>query len=82
MSPGKRIVWRFPRAGELRRGQTFAGPDDAFLTPGGRSIITNEEFADAVARVSLSRRPRLVWEYGHAGAQGSRAGYLAHPDDA
>jgi hypothetical protein len=82
VSPSKRIVWRFPRPGELRRGQTFVGPDDAFLTPGRRSIITNEEFADTVARVSLSRHPRIVWQYGHAGAQGSGAGYLAHPDDA
>jgi outer membrane protein assembly factor BamB len=82
VSPRKRIVWRFPRAGELRPGQTFRGPDDAFVTPGGRSIITNEEFSDTVARVSLTRRPRLVWEYGHAGAQGSATGYLAHPDDA
>jgi hypothetical protein len=82
VSPGKRIVWRFPRPGELRRGQSFGGPDDAFLTPGRRSIITNEEFSDTVARVSLTRHPRIVWQYGHAGAQGSAAGYLAHPDDA
>jgi hypothetical protein len=82
VSPGKRIVWQFPRPGELRPGETFAGPDDAFLTPGGRSIITNEEFSDTLARVSLTRHPRIVWQYGHAGAQGSAAGYLAHPDDA
>jgi hypothetical protein len=82
VSPSKRIVWRFPRPGQLRHGQTFAGPDDAFLTPGGRSIITNEEFSDTVARVSLGRHPHIIWQYGHAGAQGSAAGYLAHPDDA
>ena len=48
VSPAKRIVWRFPRAGDLRRGERFSGPEDAFLTPGGRSIITNEEFSDGV----------------------------------
>ena len=82
VSPAKRIVWRFPGAGDLRRGQKFAGPDDAFVTPGGRSIITNEEFSDTIVRISLTRRPRVVWEYGHQGAQGSAHGYLAHPDDA
>jgi hypothetical protein len=82
VSPGKRVVWRFPRRGDLRRGQRFAGPDDAFVTPGGRMIITNEEFSDTIVRISLTRRPRVVWEYGHQGAQGSARGYLAHPDDA
>jgi outer membrane protein assembly factor BamB len=82
VSPGKRIVWRFPRHGDLRRGEKFGGPDDAFVTPGGRSIITNEEFSDTIARISIGRRPRISWQYGHAGAQGSSRGYLAHPDDA
>jgi hypothetical protein len=82
VSPGKRVVWRFPRPGDLQRGQAFAGPDDAFVTPGDRMIITNEEFSDTIARISLSHRPRIVWEYGHQGAQGSAHGYLAHPDDA
>ena len=52
------------------------------MTPGGRSVITNEEFSDTIVRISLTRRPRVVWEYGHQGAQGSAKGYLAHPDDA
>jgi hypothetical protein len=81
VSPGKRIVWRFPRPGHPLR-QAFAGPDDAFLTPDRRAIITNEEFSDRVAQISLSRRPRVLWEYGHQGTQGSGPGYLAHPDDA
>jgi hypothetical protein len=76
VSPEHRVVWSFPRPGDLRRGQHFAGPDDAFLTPSGRSLITNEEFSDTVAEVSLGRRPRIVWEYGHQGEQGSSAGYL------
>ena len=81
VSPGKRIVWRFPRPGHAP-GQPFEGPDDAFLTPDRRSIITNEEFSDRVAIVSLDRRPRVTWVYGHQGVQGAGRGYLAHPDDA
>jgi hypothetical protein len=82
VSPDKRIVWRFPPPGGLPDGQSFAGPDDAFLTPGGRSIITNEEFADTIAIIRLSRHPRISFEYGHTDAPGSSPGYLSHPDDA
>jgi DNA-binding beta-propeller fold protein YncE len=82
VSPAKRVVWRFPRRGDLRRGQRFGGPDDAFVTPDGRSIITNEEYSDTIARIRVGRRPRISWQYGHPGAQGSSHGYLAHPDDA
>lgn len=82
VSPDKRIVWRFPPSGGLPNDQRFAGPDDAFLTPSGRSIITNEEFADTLAIIRLSRHPRVSFEYGHADAPGSSAGYLSHPDDA
>ncbi len=82
VSPSKRIVWRFPSPGDLRSGQAFAGPDDAFLTPGGRSIITNEEFSDTLALIHLGRHPRLGFEYGRNDVPGSGPGYLSHPDDA
>ena len=82
VSPRKRIVWRFPASGSLRPGQTFAGPDDAFLTPSGRAIVTNEEFADQIAIIGLGPEPRIRFQYGHADAPGSGPGYLSHPDDA
>jgi hypothetical protein len=82
VNPDKEIVWRFPTPGALRRGQTFAGPDDAFFSAHHRDIITNEEFSDKIAVLSLARHPRIVWQYGHQGVQGSSPGYLAHPDDA
>ena len=71
-----------PPPGALRPASRSKGPDDAFLTPDRRSIITNEEFSDRVAIVSLDRRPRVTWVYGHQGVQGAGRGYLAHPDDA
>jgi hypothetical protein len=82
VNPSHQIVWRFPTPGALGPGQHFAGPDDAFVSADRRSIITNEEFSDTIAVVSLSSKPRVTWEYGHQGVQGSSAGYLAHPDDA
>jgi hypothetical protein len=82
VSPSHRLVWKFPSNSDLRPNQHFAGPDDAFLTPSGRDIITNEEFSDTVAEIALGRKPHIVWSYGHADAPGSSPGYLAHPDDA
>jgi outer membrane protein assembly factor BamB len=72
VSPRKRILW-------LATG--LRGPDDAFFTPEGRSIITNEEFNDTLTEVSVRTR-RAVWRYGHSGVPGSSPGYLNTPDDA
>ncbi|HZO98329.1 MAG TPA: hypothetical protein VFB42_13290 [Gaiellaceae bacterium] len=72
VSPARRVVWRY---------DGLRGPDDAFFTPGWRTIVTNEEFDDTITEVSLRRR-RPVWRYGHAGVAGSSPGYLNTPDDA
>lgn len=82
VNPSKRIVWRFPAPGELAPGQQFEGPDDAFISADGRYISTNEELVDSIAVLSLARRPRIAWQYGHPNVPGSSAGYLSHPDDA
>jgi hypothetical protein len=82
VNPSKRIVWRFPGHGSLRPGQQFAGPDDAFISADRKDIITNEEFSDTIASLSLTRHPHIVWEYGHQDVQGNSPGFLAHPDDA
>jgi hypothetical protein len=72
LSPRKQVVWKITGLNE---------PDDAFFTPGFRSVITNEEFADTLTEISLVGR-RRVWSYGHAGSPGSSPGYLHSPDDA
>jgi hypothetical protein len=72
VSPSKHIVWM---ATGLR------GPDDAFFTPGYRSVITNEEFNDTLTELTL-RGKHVTWHYGHAGVPGSSPGYLDTPDDA
>ena len=72
LAPDKRIVWRLDG---LRQ------PDDAFFTPGFRSVITNEEFNDTLSEISLASK-RTIWTYGHAGVPGRSSGYLNAPDDA
>ncbi|HWE63683.1 MAG TPA: hypothetical protein VHB98_18365 [Chloroflexota bacterium] len=75
------IVWTFPRPGDLRPDQSFVGPDDAFFTPDGKHIITNQEEAQTLGLIDY-RTHRLVWQYGHLYYRGSAPGYLNEPDDA
>lgn len=81
VAPDKRVVWRFPRRGDLGRKQSFREPDDAFFGSGYRELSVNEEFNDQIAIVSLRAR-RIVWTYGRAGIAGAARGELASPDDA
>jgi outer membrane protein assembly factor BamB len=81
VNPSKRIVWRFPPAGS-HSSTILSEPDDAFVSANGRYISTNQEFNETIKLISLGTHPRIVWRYGHGGAEGSAHGYLAHPDDA
>ncbi len=81
VTPDRRIVWEFPRPGDLAPGQSFLDPDDAFYTPGGRTIITNEEDNHTITIIDYATH-RIVWQYGHPGHPGSAPGYLNTPDDA
>jgi len=81
VSPSKRVVWSFPRPGDIRPGQSFHDPDDAFFTPDYTGISINEEFNETMSLISI-RKHRMVWSYGHPGVAGSGPGYLSNPDDA
>ncbi len=81
VSPPKRVVWSFPGAGDVRPGQSFHDPDDAFFTPGYRGISINEEFNETASIIDV-RKHRIVWSFGHAGVAGAASGYLSNPDDA
>ena len=81
VTPDRRIVWEFPRPGDLQPGQHFRWPDDAFYAPDGRSIVINEEEAHAIVIVDYATH-RIVWQYGVPEHRGSARGYLNGPDDA
>jgi DNA-binding beta-propeller fold protein YncE len=81
VTPDKRIAWEFPRPGDLAPGQSFIDPDDAFYTPGGHTIITNEEDNHTITIIDYATH-KIVWQYGHPGHPGSAPGYLNTPDDA
>ena len=81
VDPYGRIRWQFPSPGGLGRGQTFGHPDDAFVSPDGRSIVATREEDDAISVIDIATG-RITRQYGHPGVPGSGPGYYYHPDDA
>jgi DNA-binding beta-propeller fold protein YncE len=81
VAPDGRIVWEFPRPGDLLPGQTFLAPDDAFFTPDGKNILVTEEDDFVISLVSVSEH-RILWRYGTPGVPGSGPNLLWNPDDA
>ena len=81
VDPQGRIVWTFPEAGDLRPGETFKTPDDAFYTSDGKQIIVTHEENFAVSLVDIASR-RIVWRYGTPGTHGHGPNQLWNPDDA
>jgi hypothetical protein len=76
----KRILWRYPTAGQ-RPSFPFRYDDDAFFTPGWGGIVSNQEDQQTIERISFPGG-RVQWTYGHPNAAGSTTGYLNTPDDA
>jgi len=81
VSPTGRLLWQFPRPGDLAPGQTFKVPDDAFFSPSGRQVIVTEEDDFVVSVIDVASH-RIVYRYGHPGTAGSGPDYLDNPDDA
>ena len=81
VTPDHKVVWEFPRPGDLQPGQHFRWPDDAFYGPDGKSIVVNEEESHAIVLIDYASR-RIVWQYGVSEHHGSARGLLNGPDDA
>lgn len=81
IDPYGHVVWRFPRPGDLARGQTFQVPDDAFFAPSGRSIVATQEDDFAISVIDV-RQHRIIFRYGTPGVPGATANHLDNPDDA
>ncbi len=78
VTPGKRIVWQFPKAGQP---SPLYDNDDVFFGPHFDEIITNQENNQMISIVNFNQE-KVVWNYGHAGVSGTAPGYLHTPDDA
>ncbi|MGH9063283.1 MAG: hypothetical protein ACRD0L_04795 [Acidimicrobiales bacterium] len=81
VDPNGTIAWEFPRPGDLRPGQSFLVPDDAFFTPDGRYILATQEDDFTISLIDVATH-RIVWRYGTPGVPGSGPNQLDNPDDA
>jgi hypothetical protein len=81
VDPQGRIRWRFPRPGDLARGQTFRVPDDAFFSPDGKYIIATQEDDFVISVISVATH-KIVYRYGTPGVPGSGPNHVDNPDDA
>ena len=81
VDPYGRIRWVFPGPGALGRHQVFGPPDDAFVSPDGRSIVATQEEDQTISVIDIATG-RITRRYGHPGIPGFRPGYYYHPDDA
>lgn len=81
VTPDKKIVWEFPGPASLGPGQKFAAPDDAFFTPGGKTIIANQERYHQIVEIDYATR-KIIWSFGEWGIAGSDDKHLNTPDDA
>jgi DNA-binding beta-propeller fold protein YncE len=81
VSPHGAIVWRFPRRGDLRHGEHFRVPDDAFFSRDGRLIYATQEDDFTISVIDVASH-RIVFRYGKSGQAGFGANRLHNPDDA
>ena len=81
VDPTGKVVWQFPRPGDLAPHQSFLIPDDAFFTPDGNDIITTEEDDSVISEIDVATH-RIIWRYGSPGHPGSGVNELSNPDDA
>jgi hypothetical protein len=81
VDPQGRLRWAFPRPGDLRPGQTFRVPDDAFFSPDGRYIIATQEDDQVISVIDIASH-KIVYRYGVPGKPGTGPDRVDNPDDA
>jgi hypothetical protein len=76
-----RVLWRFPTRRDRAQGRRLNFDDDAFVAPGGRWIVSNEEEAHTIVAINVATH-RRVHLFGVPGVRGGGADLLNTPDDA
>jgi len=80
VTPDHQIIWQYP--GTSGTGSApFAYDDDAFFTPDGKSIITNQEDKAVISVIDYYSQ-KQTWSYGQFGVAGYYNDHLNYPDDA
>jgi outer membrane protein assembly factor BamB len=74
------VTWTFPVPGRPLP-VPFGAPDDAFLTPDGRTVVANAEGSQTVTAIAVASAS-VLWQVGHHNVRGRAPGYFNEPDDA
>lgn len=81
LTSDKKIVWQL-NFNDLYPGlKPGLGADDAFFTPGQKTIIVNLEEYHVLAEIDYQTK-KVIWQYGSPGHPGHADGFLNTPDDA
>ena len=54
VSPTGRLIWAFPRPGDLARGQTFTLPDDVFFSSSRQQAMVTQEDDFVISVIALA----------------------------
>lgn len=82
ITPDKRIVWRYPAPQTTAPSRSYGtSGDDAFFTPDGGSLVTNDEDGGTIIRIDYYTR-QVTWHFGVPGHLGGGPTHLNYPDDA
>ncbi len=82
VTPTKKIVWQYPTPATTAKSQSYGTTgDDAFFTPSGNQIVTNDEEKGTIIRIDFYTR-QVTWHFGVPGQLGGGSTHLNYPDDA
>jgi outer membrane protein assembly factor BamB len=82
VTPNKKIVWQYPNAQTTAKSKSYGTTgDDAFFTPSGNQIVTNDEDGGTIIRINYFTR-QVTWHFGVPGQLGGGSTHLNYPDDA
>lgn len=81
IDPQGRVVWEFPRPGDLDPGQTFRAPSAAFFTSDNRHLLVTSADEAVVHEIDLVTN-KIAWSYGRPGNPGVGVGQLSAPGGA
>jgi DNA-binding beta-propeller fold protein YncE len=70
IDPNGRMMWQFPRAGDLAPGQSFKAPEVAWFSPDNKQVVVASEDTNVLFVIDIVTH-KIVSTYGKTGAEGA-----------
>ena len=82
VTPDKRIIWQYPAPDTTAVSKSYGvSGDDAFFSPDGSAIVTNDEESGTILRINFYTH-QVDWHFGVPNQLGGGDTHLNYPDDA